>query len=62
VGEPDPTTQDLRLDTLQRELKARELAESAPDPTEEHTHERRADRAAYLQEKLAEREESEREA
>jgi hypothetical protein len=62
VGEPDPTTQELRLQTLQRELKARGDAEAAPEPEEERTHERRAQRASYLQQKLEEREESEREA
>ena len=41
--------------------RERDMAEEAPDPTEEHTHERRAERAAYLREKLDEQAESERE-
>lgn len=61
MAEPDPTTQELRLEALQRELASRRAAEAAPEPEEEQTHERRADRAKYLQDKLAERERSERE-
>ena len=41
------------------EREARKRASSADDPTEEHTEERRAERAAYLREKLGERAESE---
>jgi hypothetical protein len=53
-------TERLRAETLQRELLERAAAEKADEPEEEHQHERRADKAAYLEEKLAERERSER--
>ena len=43
----------------EREETERALAEETPDPTEERTHERRAERAAYLREKLGEQAESE---
>jgi len=59
---PDPKTEELQLDQLRKEHEERERAEGADDPTEEHTHERRADRAAYLKEKLDERARSEDEA
>ena len=48
----------------QRETKTQEI-EKVPGsvtPHEEHQHRRRADKAAYLEEKLAERERSERNA
>jgi hypothetical protein len=60
MADPDPTTQELRVETLQREIAERRAADETPDPDEGHTHERRADRARYLQDKLAERERSER--
>ena len=50
----------LRTETLERERLERASAHEARDPDEEHTHKRRADKAAYLEEKLAERERSER--
>lgn len=59
---PDPETQEMRLDQLRRERDERERAGEADEPTEEHTHERRADRAAYLRKKLDERARSEDEA
>ena len=48
----------------QAEREAAERAMASDDPTEAGTaqHDRRADKAAYLKEKLAERAESEREA
>ena len=52
-------TEQLRVEQIRRERDARARAEEADDPTEEHTEERRAERAAYLREKLAERAESE---
>ena len=50
----------LRAETLQRELHERAAADQAGEHDEEHQHKRRADKAAYLDEKLAERERSER--
>lgn len=55
----DPETQELRLDELERERAEREAAREADAPREEHTHERRADKHAYLREKLEERARSE---
>ncbi|MDA0183509.1 hypothetical protein OJ997_24585 [Solirubrobacter phytolaccae] len=55
----DPETEELQLEQLQREHAEREQAKDADLPREERTHERRADRAAYLQEKLEERARSE---
>jgi hypothetical protein len=59
---PDPKTEELQLEQLQRERAERDQAGDAPEPEEEKTHERRADRAAYLRDKLAERARSEDEA
>jgi hypothetical protein len=55
----DPETEELRREQLRRERAEREQAEDADEPAEERTHDRRADRAAYLKEKLGERAESE---
>jgi hypothetical protein len=58
----DPTTQELRLDQLQREKAERENADQGLTPEETGQHERRADKAGYLREKLEERAEAERRA
>ena len=52
----DPKTEELRVEQTRRE---RAGAEAADQPADEQTHERRAERAAYLEEKLGERAESE---
>lgn len=57
----EPTTEELRAVQADRERTERELAGEAADEREEQTHERRAERAAYLREKLDEKAESERE-
>jgi hypothetical protein len=54
-----PRTEELRLEQAERERAERRAAETAEQPTEEHTHVRRAEKHAYLEEKLAEREKSE---
>ena len=59
--EEDPTTQELRLEQLQREQAEREEAGDAPSEEEAEQHGRRAEKAEYLREKLEERAESERE-
>ena len=59
---PDPKTEEMQLDQLQRERTERDQAGDAAEAEEEQTHERRADRAAYLRDKLAERARSEDEA
>jgi hypothetical protein len=56
---PDPKTEEMQLEQLQRERAEREQADDASEPADEATHERRADRAAYLRDKLDERAESE---
>jgi hypothetical protein len=60
--EEDPTTEELRIEQLQRGEEERKRAEE--DPTEEGTgqHEARAAKADYLREKLEERAEAERRA
>ena len=60
VPDPDPKTEELKLTQLQREEAERKRAESSPDEDEAAQHERRADKARYLAEKLEERAESER--
>ena len=62
-GEPDPTTEELRLDQLKRERVLREQAEKTPadDDTGEQMA-ARADKAQYLREKLEQRAEAERDA
>lgn len=56
----EPTTGELKLEQLKRELAEREAAEKADDPIETGTWERRADKTAYLREKLEQREKAER--
>jgi hypothetical protein len=58
----DPKTDELRLEQVRREREARERADEATEEHEVQTEERRADRAAYLREKLNERAKSEEEA
>jgi hypothetical protein len=55
----DPKTEELRLEQVRRGREERERAANADEPAEEHAHERRAERAAYLERKLQERAESE---
>ena len=59
---PDPKTDELRLEQIQRARDEREREREADDRPEQHSAERRADKAEYLREKLDEREQSEREA
>jgi hypothetical protein len=58
----EQTTEELRALQLEREATEEHRAQSSPDDSEAAQHERRADKARYLREKLAERERSEREA
>ena len=50
----DPTTETLRLEQVQREIAERERAQQASSPAEERAAGRRADKAAYLRDKLEE--------
>ena len=56
----DPITEELKLTQLQREQAERRRARDTPDEEEAVQHERRAEKARYLAEKLEERAESER--
>jgi hypothetical protein len=56
---PDPKTEELSTEQVQREAIEREQAREADLREEERTHGRRADKAAYLREKLDERAEAE---
>jgi membrane protein len=58
-GMADPETEELRVEQVRREREERARAREAEQADEEHQHERRAERAAYLREKLDERAESE---
>jgi hypothetical protein len=57
----DTSTRELRVDQRDRETSERKRASDSITPDEEDQHRRRADKAAYLERKLAERERSERE-
>jgi hypothetical protein len=59
---PDPETQELQILQRRREAEEREQAEQATGEHEAVTHTRRAERVAYLREKLDERARSEDEA
>ena len=54
----DPTTEELRAVQAGREEREREEAALSTDEIEAQTHARRADRAAYLREKLDEQADS----
>lgn len=56
----DPTTEELRHQQARREEEERTGEHEAVRPEEAATHGRRAEKAAYLRERLAERERSER--
>ena len=59
ASEPDKeTTQQLRAVQSEREQYERERAEQAPTDTEQLAAVRRADKAAYLKDKLDEQAES----
>jgi hypothetical protein len=50
----DPTTQELRVEQIQREREEHARAEQAVTPEGENTAIRRADKASYLRQKLEE--------
>lgn len=56
---PDDKTRELQEQERRRAELAAEAAEQAPEDEEARTEERRAERAAYLRDKLAERARSE---
>ena len=59
---PDPDTEELQAIQADRERAERQLADEAPEEDETAQHQRRADKARYLQDKLEKRAASEREA
>jgi len=56
---PDPKTEELRLEQIEKEREEHAQAERSADEPETEQHERRAERAGYLREKLQERAEAE---
>jgi hypothetical protein len=56
----EPSTGELRREQERREAEEERLIDEAEEPAEADQHARRSDKAAYLKEKLAERERSER--
>jgi len=56
----DPTTEELRIEQGERETASHKAADRADTGAEEKAHERRAEKSAYLREKLEERERAER--
>lgn len=58
TGGDEPTTQELRALQAGREEAERERAEEADLPQEKRAAQRRAEKAAYLRDKLAEQEEA----
>jgi hypothetical protein len=58
----EPETEELSQAQREREEAESEQAASAPTDDEAAQHQRRAEKAAYLREKLQERAESERQA
>ena len=59
---PDPQTEEMQLDQIKRARDERDREESTEERAEAHAAERRADKAEYLRDKLAERGRSEDEA
>lgn len=58
TGGDEPTTQELRALQAGREEAERERAEEADLPQEKQAAQRRAEKAAYLRDKLDEQEEA----
>jgi hypothetical protein len=58
----DPTTEELRVAQLKREVEEKDRAAEAEQKPETETHDRRAMKAEYLRAKLEQRAESERQA
>jgi hypothetical protein len=59
---PDPTTEGMRLEQIERAREEHARAKAADEEAEKDAHGRRAERADYLREKLAERARAEDEA
>jgi hypothetical protein len=61
MAEEQHKTEELKIVQADREAAERTAAQNAVDEEEVAQHERRAEKARYLKEKLADRAESERE-
>ena len=59
---PDPTTEGMRLEQIERARREHQRAQQADEEAATESHERRADKADYLREKLAARAKAEDEA
>ena len=59
---PDPTTEGMRLEQIQRAQREHAQAKEAEEQADEQAHVARAEKADYLREKLAERAKAEDEA
>lgn len=60
-GRPDPDPKTLEHEQAARAREEERFAREASQPAEERAHLRRADKAAYLRDKLAEAERADRE-
>lgn len=60
MSESDPKTEELKLTQREREQDERKRADTAPVEDEAVQHERRAEKARYLADKLEQRAEAER--
>jgi hypothetical protein len=60
MAKKEPTTGELRRLQQERATDEHEAIDSSVTSDEAHQHERRAEKAAYLERKLAERERAER--
>jgi len=60
--EDETQTHELKVEQEERETREHKLLEHSDLPDEADQHERRRDKAAYLKEKLAEREKAEKDA
>ena len=58
---PEPDTERLRAVFAERADQEAEAAEEAPEEAAQRAHARRAQKASYLEEKLAEQAEADRE-
>jgi hypothetical protein len=58
-ADEDPTTEEMRAVQAARAEEEERQAEEADQPADARAHERRADKAAYLRDRLAEAERSE---
>jgi hypothetical protein len=56
VEDDTPTTEELRAVQRDREASERDAEQGAPTEAAQRAHRRRADKAAYLEQRLAEQE------